>query len=240
MQDLNSLLKKIQDERFIHNVSELTYDNLCALWHISPKAERQLSGIISKVVIGLFFIRYLTHINDTVMKEANIKHRLTSKDLSDKKKIARLVKKLNKSDKFRSLLEKEILPQLIDVVENTRARSLQDLTKLAHAGDYLSLALDDLKAIEDPEYLLWLEAVPEYYDKDLRHMSLKRSPVAISKGKTRSLTLDKWVTNLNKHMPSDEVVFANGRTFSIRPMVKERRRPLFGFNRWVKENAGMI
>lgn len=240
MQDLKSLLNKIQDERFIHNISELTYDRLCTLWHMSPKTERQLSGIISKVVIGLFFIRYLTHINDTVMKEANIKNRLTSNDLTDKKKIARMVKKLNKSDKFRALLEKEILPQLIDVVENSRARNLPDLTKLAHAGDYLSSALDDLKAIDDPEYLLWLEAVPEYYDKDLRHMSLKRSPITISKGKTRSLTLDNLVTNLNKHIPSDDVVFANGRTFSIRPVIKERRRPLLGFNRWIKDNAGMI
>lgn len=240
MDNLKSLLNKIQDERFVHNISELTYDRLFALWHISPKIERQLSGIVSKVVIGLFFIRYLTHMSNTVMKEANIKNRLTSKDLSDNKKIASIAKKLNKSDKFKSLLEKEILPQLIEIIETTGAKDLTDLSKLAHSGDYLSLALDDMKVIEDYDYNLWLEAVPEYYDNDLRHMRLKKKPVTINKSSTRKLTLEKWVTNLNKHTPLNDAVLTNGKTFSIRTMVKERRRPLLGFNRWVKEETRML
>ncbi len=241
MKDLKSLLDKIQDERFIHNMSEVTYDSLFALWHLNPKIERQLSGIVSKAVIGLFLIRYLTHHNREVMKEANIKNRLTSKDLSNRKVIEKVVKKLSKCNRSRLLLEKEILPQLIDIVENTRARSLTDITRLAHAGDYLLSALDDLKATEDPDYLLWLEALPEYYEKDLTHMSLKKRPVTLSKGRTRPLALEKWVTNMNTHTPTIDATFADdGKTFSIRPLIKERRRPLVGFNRWVKEKTRLI
>lgn len=235
MKDLKSLLNQIQDERFIHQLSDLTYDQIFTLYHLNPKIERQISGVVSKVVIGLFLLKYLSHLNHEVMKEANIKGRLTSKDLSNKKKIEKITRKLEKSSKLKILLEKDIFPQLIDVMENTRARNLMDLTMLAHAGDYLSSALDDMKSVEDPEYRLWLESVPEYYDKDLTHLSLKRAPVTISKGKTRSFALDRWVTNLNKHTPSIEAVFAGGTTFSVRSQIRERRRPLLGFNRWVKE-----
>ena len=240
MKDLKSLLSQIKNERFVHQISELTYDHIFTLWHLNPKIERQLSGVVSKVVIGLFLLRYLSHLNHEVMKEANVKNRLTSKDLSDKKKIEKAVKKLGKSDKLKTLLEKEIFPQLIDILENTKAKNLADLTRLAHAGDYLSSALDDLKSVEDPEYRLWLESVPEYYDKDLTHLSLKRGPVTISKGKTRSFALDRWVTNLNKHTPSIEAVFAGDRTFSVRSQIRERRRPLLGFNRWVEEKTRLV
>ncbi|MDZ4384596.1 MAG: hypothetical protein U0940_03835, partial [Nitrospirota bacterium] len=105
MKDLKSLLSQIKNERFVHQISELTYDHIFTLWHLNPKIERQLSGVVSKVVIGLFLLRYLSHLNHEVMKEANVKNRLTSKDLSDKKKIEKAVKKLGKSDKLKTLLE---------------------------------------------------------------------------------------------------------------------------------------
>lgn len=228
MKDIKLLLKKIQDERFVHNISELTYDRLFALWHLSPATERHLSEILSKVIIGLFFIRYLTHINDAVVDEVNIKDRLTSKDLSNKRKIEKILNRLIKSDIFKPVLEKEILPQLANIIENTKARDLTDLIKLAHAGDFLLSALDDMRDVRDPEYLLWLEAVPEYYDNDLNHMSLKKGPVTIRGAKTRTLTLEKWIKNLNQHTTSIDAVITNGKTFSIRSVIKERRRQLLG------------
>lgn len=240
MKDLKTLLKKIQDERFVHNISELTYDRLFALWHLNPRIERQLSEIITKAVVCLFFIRYLTHVNNAVTKEANVKDRLRSEDLSNKRLVEKMAKKLGKCERLRSVLEKDILPQLTDIIDNVSAENLTDLVKLAHAGDYLSVVLNDLEAIEDPEYLLWLEAVPEYYDKDLKHIGLKKRQSALKENKRRSLALEKWIINLNTHAPSIEAVYAKGRTFSIRPQVKERRRPLVGFNRWVKENTRVV
>lgn len=240
MKDLKALLKKIEDERFVHNISELTYDRLFALWHLSPTVERDLSEILSKVIIGLFFIRYLTHINDAVVEEAGIEDQLTSNDLSNKGKIEDLINKLGKNKRFKSVLEKEILPQLIDILENTTTGGLTDLVKLAHAGDFLSSAMDDLKDSGDPEYLLWLESVPEYYDKDLNHMGLRKGPVTIKKGKSRTLTLEKWISNLDQHTPSMDAVFADEKTFSIKQPVNERRRPLLVFNRWAKENTNMV
>src|SRR3989304_10519632 len=182
MKDLKSLLNQIQGERFVHQISELTYDQIFALWHLNPKIERQLSGVVSKVVIGLFLLRYLSHLNHEVMREANVKNRLTSKDLSDKKKIEKVVKKLGKSDRLKTILEKEIFPHLIDILENTKAKNLTDLTMLAHAGDYLSSALDDMKSVEDPEYRLWLFFRPEKYYKDLTPIRLTRGPRGSGKG----------------------------------------------------------
>lgn len=232
MKDLQALLDKIQEERFVHHISELTYDRLFALWHLSPVAERHLSEILSRVITGLFFVRYLKHVHDAVIDEAAIEDKLSSKDLADQEKIEKTVKSLGHCEKFRALLEEEILPQLVDIMENTKARDLTDLVKLAHAGDFLLSALKDMKDSEDPEYPLWLEAVPEYYEKDLIHLSLKKRPVTFHHGKRRSLPLEKWVKNLNQYMPSVPVVSAKGRTFFIRPPVKERRRSLYGFKRW--------
>lgn len=202
MEDLKALLDEINDERFIHHFSDLIYDKLFALWHLSSATERHLSEILSKVVMGLFFVRYLSHINEMIVEDADLRDRLTSKDLSDKEKIERIIDRLNKSGRFKSALEKDILPRLIDIIENTKTKDLKDLTMLAHAGDFLSSALDDMRDIEDPEYFLWLEAVAEYYDKDINHMGLKKMPVSFSAGKRRLITLEK--------------------TLSINPLVKEQ------------------
>jgi len=110
MNEFEDLLKKLQDERFVHSISELTYDKLFALWHLSPAVEHQLSEIISKVIIGLFSIKYLSHINEMVISEADLDDRTTSYDLSDKEKIRRITEKLSSSEKFKTILEKDILP----------------------------------------------------------------------------------------------------------------------------------
>ena len=229
--ELKLLLKNIQDERFVHHVSELTYERLFALWHLSPSIGRQMSRLISKVVIGLFFIRYLSHINDLVASDAGIKERPKSFDLSDSKAIEKIIKKLEKSSKFRSILESDILPDLIDIIEHTKALDLNDLIILSHSGDYLATALDDMKESDDPEYQLWLESIPDYYQKDVMHLGLKKRSLNSKRRKINPLILDKWVANLNQHSPSINAVFKNGKTISLKPWIAERRRPLLGFIR---------
>jgi len=226
--ELKILLKNIQDERFVHHVSELTYDRLFALWHLSPTVARQLSRLISKVVIGLFFIRYLSHINDLVAKEAEINERPKSLDLTDREEIEKIIKKLEKSSRFKSVLEWDILPNLIDIIEHTKTLDLNDLVKLAHSGDYLATALDDMKEADDPEYQLWLESIPDYYQRDVIHLGLKKRSLHSRREKVNPLVLDKWVTNLNQHTPSINAVFKNGKTISVKSWIDERRRPLFG------------
>ncbi|HZX47612.1 MAG TPA: hypothetical protein VFF47_00165 [Nitrospirota bacterium] len=229
--ELKLLLKNIQDERFVHHVSELTYERLFALWHLSPSIGRQMSRLISKVVIGLFFIRYLSHINDLVASDAGIKERPKSFDLSDSKAIEKIIKKLEKSSKFRSILESDILPDLIDIIDHTKALDLNDLIILSHSGDYLATALDDMKESDDPEYQLWLESIPDYYQKDVMHLGLKKRSLNSKGRKINPLILDKWVANLNQHSPSINAVFKNGKTISLKPWIAERRRPLLGFIR---------
>lgn len=236
MKEFKQLMKKIQDERFIHNISEITYDRLFALWHLSPAVEKQLSEILSKVIIGLFFLRYLGHLNEEVVKEAGLKTRLTSKDLSDTEKISEMIKELSSSRRFRGIMEKEILPLLNDIIDNSKAKNLTDIVKLAHTGDYFSSALEDMKDNGDFEYQLWLESVPEYYDKDIIHMSMKKSLPALKEKRKRLLILDNCVTNLHQYTPSIDAEFINGNTISVKPWANERRRPPLGLCRWVKEN----
>jgi len=229
--ELKLLLKNVQDERFVHHVSELTYERLFALWHLSPSVGRQMSRLISKVVIGLFFIRYLSHINDLVARDAGIDVRPKSSDLADSKEIEKIIKKLEKSNRYRSILESDILPDLIDIIEHTKALDLSDLVKLSHSGDYLATALDDMKESDDPEYQLWLESIPDYYQKDVIHLGLKKRRLNSRRKKINPLILDKWVTNLNQHSPSINAVFKNGKTISLKPWIAERRKPLLGFIR---------
>lgn len=230
MESLKVLLQKIQNERFIHHISELTYDRLSALWHLDPSVESQLSEVLSRVVTGLFFIRYLGHINDLVMEEADIKENMTSEDLSDRKKVEAMENKLSKCKRMRFLLREEILPLLREIIEDTKVTNLTDLTRLAHSGDYLCSALDDLKGRKDGEYTLWLEAVPEYYKDDLSHMDLIRR-----RERKGLMALEKWVRNLHQHTPVDSFL-TDGKTYSSRPLTRERRRPLCGFSRWTRKS----
>ncbi|MDD5433949.1 MAG: hypothetical protein PH343_00835 [Nitrospira sp.] len=237
MKDIEQILKKIQDERFIHNISELTYDRLFALWHLSPSVEKQLSEILSKVIIGLFILRYMEHLNEEVVKDSGLTSRLTSNDLSDKGKIASITKDLSNSKRFKAILEKEILPHLKDIIENSKANNLTDLVKLAHTGDYFSSALEDMRDAGDFEYQLWLEAIPEYYGNDIIHMALKKTAAGIKEKKKRLLLLDKWVTNMHQHTSTMDAEFTDGNTVSLKPWINERRRYPFGFNIYVKENS---
>lgn len=229
--ELKLRLKNVQDERFVHHVSELTYDRLFALWHLSPSVGRQMSRLISKVVIGLFCIRYLSHINDIVARDAGINERPGSKGLANREVIEKIEKKLEKPSRFRSILESDILPELIDIIEHTKALDLSDLVKLSHSGDYLATVLSNMKESDDPEYQLWVESTPDYYQKDLIHLGLKKRLLNSRRKKINPLILDKWVTNLNQHSPSINAVFKNGKTISLKPWIAERRRPLFGFIR---------
>ncbi len=234
-EELKFLLKNIQDERFVHHVSELTYERLFALWHLSPQAERQMSRLLSRVVTGLFFIRYLSHFNDIVAKEAGINERPASSDLSKREEVEKIIKKLEKSSRFRSILEWDVLPDLIDIIEHTKTLDLSDLVKLAHSGDYLATALDDMKSTDDPDYQMWLESIPDYYQRDVIHLGLKKRRLNSRRKKVNPLVLDKWVTNLSQHSPSINAVFKNEKTISLKPWIVERRRPLLGFVRRVKE-----
>ncbi len=172
-----SVIAEILDERFVHSLSELTYNSVSSIWHLSEDSEKELAKIASKVVCGIFCLKYLSHIDGLIKKKLRIKG-LTDRDLSDPEKRAGIIESIKSDGEFKALVE-EVLPRLRELVESVEAGDLEKLTQLAHTGDYLLGALDDLKASGHADYRLWISSVPHYYEKDLEYMGVRGGPVLV-------------------------------------------------------------
>ncbi len=166
-------LESILEERFVHSLSELVYNRISTLWHIDDEdVEKELSHLAATAVCVLFCLEYLTHINRFI-KKGLVLHPQDARELSKEEGIKRLKEHL--TDNTSATLVKRILPQLVNFVESIRAGNIEEVTQLAHTGDYLLFGLKELRSRDDPEYLLWLESLPHYYRKDLEYLSLIKS-----------------------------------------------------------------
>lgn len=179
-QRLNQSLEQIVKQRFVHSLSDIVYDNVSTLWHIDKESEKLMAQAASRVVAGIFCLKYLSHINSLVKKKAGIKDDITALDLSDEGFIAGIKSRLS-NNKDASGLFKRAARQMKKFLDSTDIKTLEDLTKMAHTGDYLLSSLEDMKDSGSDEYDLWLSSMPYYYEKDLRH----QCPPAVRGAKTR-------------------------------------------------------
>ncbi len=178
-QDIKRVIQEVLDERFVHSLSDLTYNSISSLWHIDRESEEYIAYIASKVICGIFCIKYLSHIDRLLKKRLKIKD-LTARDLPKKELIQSIRKNLHKEKELQGIL-KRTLPILRRLLEAVDARDLERLTQIAHTGDYLLSSLEDLRDAGSLDYTLWLEAVPHYYEKDLVHIGAVRTREYIPK-----------------------------------------------------------
>jgi len=158
---------QILKERFSHSCSNLVYDTISLLWHMDEEGEKLVSKLASKVVIGLFCLEYLSHLNEAVKENAGIKNNVTTSDLTDDGVIDGIKKRLKVHGKMNRHV-KDIIESLISILETADVNDLDELTKIAHAGDYLISSLQDMKSTNRDDYNLWLYSLPHYYKKDMQ------------------------------------------------------------------------
>ncbi|MBI3754927.1 MAG: hypothetical protein HY265_02035 [Deltaproteobacteria bacterium] len=172
-QGLNQSLEQIVKQRFVHSLSDIVYDKVSTLWHIDKESEKLMAQAASRVVAGIFCLKYLSHINSLVKKKAGIKDDITASDLSDEGFIAGIKSRLSDNKDASGFFKKAVrrMKKLLDSID---IKTLEDLTKMAHTGDYLLSSLKDMKDSDSDEYNLWLSSMPYYYEKDLR-----RRPTAV-------------------------------------------------------------
>lgn len=165
----NDTIDKILKDRFTHSTSNIIYDTIATLWHIDNESEQLVSRIASKVVIGLFCLEYLSHLHNIIKENAGIKNQLTSYDLTNNDIMNEIKNRIQGAAQKGNLIEKHIkgiITSLLEVLEQASIKNLDELTKVAHLGDYLLSSLKDMKGVED-DYNLWLYSIPHYYKKDL-------------------------------------------------------------------------
>lgn len=170
---LDKTLEQIKKERFVHSLSHIIYDKVSTLWHIDKESEELMSQIASKVVVGIFCLEYLSHIHLLVKKKARIKKDITALDLSNENFMAAVKSRL--SHKEIADLSKKTAHRLKRIFDSIDIKTLEDLTKMAHTGDYLLSSLHDMKDSNHEEYSLWLSSIPYYYEKDMKHLGLIKS-----------------------------------------------------------------
>lgn len=173
---INNGFDQILKDRFTHSSSDIVYDAVSSLWHMDDECEELISNIASKVVIGLFCLEYLSHLNEIIKENAGIKNNITAKDLTNIGIIGGIKDKLKtKGDMGKQV--KDVIASLIELLESADIKNLDELTKIAHAGDYLLSSLKDMKGVSKDDYNLWLYSIPHYYKKDLHDSaSSKKKP----------------------------------------------------------------
>lgn len=165
---IDRTIEEILDEKFVHNLSDLIYNRISTLWHIDRQIETLLSRITAKVVAGIFCIEYLSHIDSLAKQRLGITG-LTDRNLTDSKRVEKIRKRLSK-DRALAAIARKVVPLLNRIVEDVEAGNLDKVTQLAHAGNYLLSSLEDLRDGGHPDYTLWLDSLPYYYEKDLRYI----------------------------------------------------------------------
>lgn len=170
---INKTLEQVMKERFVHSLSQIVYDKVSALWHIDKESEELMSQIASKVVIGMFCLEYLSYINKLVKEKNKVTHNITAFDLSDKDLIEDIKSRLSNKEAADSFKKTACL--LKKFLDSTDIKTLEDLTQVAHTGDYLLYSLKDMKDSNHDEYNLWLSSMPYFYEKDLSYLGLVKS-----------------------------------------------------------------
>lgn len=225
-QRLSQSLEQIVKQRFVHSLSDIIYDKVGALWHIDKESEKLMAQIASRVVVGMFCLKYLSHINSLVKRKAGIKRDITALALSDENFMAEMKSKL--SNKETSELFRRTARRMKQLLDSMDIKTLEDLTKIAHTGDYLLSSLDGIKNSDGYDYELWLHSMPYYYEKDLRHLGLVKTgfdlfsdAAAYEQFPAESFYLEKMHSdhriNLNAHLtpePTEQDYFPCIRTKS--------------------------
>lgn len=212
-QRLNQSLEQIVKQRFVHSLSDIVYDKVSTLWHIDKESEKLMAQMASRVVTGIFYLKYLSHINALVKKNAGIKHNIAASDLSDEDFISGIKSRLS-NNKDTSDLFKKAARRMKKLLDSIDIETLDDLTKIAHTGDYLLSSLEDMKDSGSEEYGIWLSSMPYYYEKDLRHLGLIRAGIdlltdasAYEQFPVESFSFETTHSdrriNLNAHLPSE-------------------------------------
>lgn len=150
-----------------------------------------LSFIACKVVIGLFFLEYLSHLDKVLRKKAGIKKGITASDLTNEGIINKIKERLSGVKGITRQI-KEVISSLKGFMDSVDAKGLEELTRIAHTGDYLLSSLDDLKESKHQDYTLWLYSIPHYYEKDLQYQGLL---------KETGIPLQEAIGNLEEYMP---------------------------------------
>ncbi len=195
--ELEKSLRELLSERFTHSLSKTIYDRIASLWHIDRDSEKMLSSIASKVVVGVFCLELLSHIDSLIRSKCGIE-KLSSKDLTCKETVKDIKARLSKEKELVGLF-KQVLPLLKSFSDLADTKSLECITRLAHSGDYLLSALEDMRDSDDPDYLLWLASVPHYYGKDMQKAKALRNNNRI---------VSRYVSNLDDflHKPQKEQI----------------------------------
>ena len=171
-------LKQIMKERFVHSLSKEVYDKVATLWHIDRESEKLMSQIASKVVVGFFCLEYLSYIHTLIKEKAGIKDNISASDLSDEDLVADVMARLS-DNKEAALIFKSAACRLKKIIDSVNITTLEDLTRVAHTGDYLLSALKDMKDYGHDEYKLWLSSIPYYYEKDLEYLGLIKTGIGL-------------------------------------------------------------
>src|SRR3989304_7636797 len=129
-------LKQIMKERFVHSLSKEVYDKVATLWHIDRESEKLMSQIASKVVVGVFCLEYLSYTHTLRKEKAGIKDNISASDLSDEDLVADVRTRLS-DNKEAALIFKSAVCRLKKIIDSVNITTLEDLTRVAHTGDYL-------------------------------------------------------------------------------------------------------
>ncbi len=191
---IDSLIKALLKERYVHSLSPLVYDRIATLWHLDEDLERDLAHLCSKVWIGHFCLRYLSHFNEILKRKVDVDRGLKAEELSEETR-KDLRKKISDRE-MRRRLKEEIMPLLKDLMEKARARNLDQLTSMIHGGEYLLSSLEDMAGHE--EYDLWLHSLPEMYRKDLSYSGILRE------GGRSTRPIYSYISNLEEFIPKKD------------------------------------
>ncbi|MBI5047576.1 MAG: hypothetical protein HZB54_01305 [Deltaproteobacteria bacterium] len=186
-QKLDKSLEQIIKERFVHSLSNIVYDKVATLWHIDKESEKFMARMAVNVVVGIFCLEYLSHINSLIREKAKIKENITAIDLSDEDLMAKVKTIISHNEEAESIF-KNAASRLKEIIDSVDIKTLEDLTKIAHTGDYLLSSLQDMKDSSHSEYAIWLSSIPHYYEKDLKHLGL----IKTARGEWNNYTEPFW------------------------------------------------
>ncbi len=166
---LEKSIQQVLGERFVHNLSGLIYNSVSTLWHIDPECEEHLSHISARVISALFFLELLSHIDALIKKKLRVGN-LTDAALTDPKVLKQLKERLGREKDLKALTKK-LLPRMRRLVDTIGAENLEKVTQIAHTGDYLLGSLEEMRSSGDPDYSMWLQSLPYYYERDINYVT---------------------------------------------------------------------
>lgn len=150
-EEINSLFKAAEKERYVHSRSIETFDAVAGLWFLGNDFESVLTHISHNYIVSSFLLNSLALIYQRIRSDYNMPEFNAVALTSDKarKEFEEKIERLKTDSKFIQWLKDSLLPKCEELLHRVEGESLEDIARIGNLADSTEHVAKQYVSLED-------------------------------------------------------------------------------------------